>query len=408
VAALMQPTTLERPPLEPALQATPARVPDALAPESLSSLEAVSRELDISYRDMQAQVSRLQLELVASRSARMRELAEKERLLARLSSLVAILPGGVLLLDGTEVIRDANPEALELLGEPLLGETWSAIAARNEVVTDSVGNEGRHLSISSRALEEHGEEVVLITDTTELRELQRQLGRRQRLSALGEMAARLAHQIRTPLSATSLYLAQLASPELPAAERARICERISGRLHQTEALIESMLSFARGRSPVTERISLRDVLESLDTTLRPTLADTVSLSITPVDDTLQLQGSREDLAGALANLVTNAMEVGGAGTHIEVWAGATSSQALQIRVRDNGPGIPEEILARIFDPFFSTRAKGTGLGLAVAAMTAQNHGGELTARNRAGGGAEFRFDLPLQSDTPTPQKGERT
>jgi two-component system sensor histidine kinase FlrB len=75
--------------------------------------------------------------------------------------------------------------------------------------------------------------------------------------------------------------------------------------------------------------------------------------------------------------------------------GALNDRWLQIRVRDNGPGISEEILDRIFDPFFTTRAQGTGLGLAVVAMTVSNHGGEVTARNRAEGGAEFLINLPI-------------
>ena len=98
---------------------------------SLASLTAVSRELDSSYRDLQEQVLRLRAELAVSRSARLRELAEKERLLGRLASLLAVLPGGVLILDPEDRIRDANPAALDLLGEPLLGEAWAEVVERN-------------------------------------------------------------------------------------------------------------------------------------------------------------------------------------------------------------------------------------------------------------------------------------
>jgi two-component system sensor histidine kinase FlrB len=200
---------------------------NALKARSLAALDSVSRELDLSYRDLQGQVQRLTDELAASRSARLRELGEKERLLARLSSLVSVLPGGVLLLDSGNRVRDANPEALDLLGEPLIGERWADVAARHpalrdrgrEAQSDAAFGGGRHLSVSSRSLDSHGEQVVLITDTTQLHDLQQQLGRRQRLAALGEMAARLAHQIRTPLSSTTLYLAQLTREDLGAAQR---------------------------------------------------------------------------------------------------------------------------------------------------------------------------------------------
>jgi two-component system sensor histidine kinase FlrB len=209
------------------------------------------------------------------------------------------------------------------------------------------------------------------------------------------MAARLAHQIRTPLSSTTLYLAHLARDDLPSAERARICERLSDRLMHMEGLIESMLSFVRGRKPNLEPLLLRDVFYTLVATVTPRLPATACLQIRPVDDTLRLRGCADDLVGALSNLVVNAVEMGGDAVHIEIWAGARSRDWVQLRVLDNGPGIDEESLPRLFDPFFTTRAGGTGLGLAVVAMTVAHHGGQVRARNRPGGGAEFQIDLPL-------------
>jgi two-component system sensor histidine kinase FlrB len=367
----------------------------ALESDPLAALDSVSRELDSSYRDLQGEVRRLTEELAASRSARLRELAEKARLLTRLSELVAALPGGVVLLDAAATVRDANPEALDLLGEPLFGESWSAITARNPALGPDGGAGGRHLSVNGRPLGSSGEQVVLITDTTEMHELQQQLGRRQRLAAMGEMAARLAHQIRTPLSSTTLYLAQLARADLPAQQRERICSRLGERLQHMEGLIESMLDFVRGDAPVRRHVPLGTVLGQMRESVVPQLPARTRLTITPVDNTLCLYAAVDDLAGALSNLVMNAVEAGGAGVHIDVWAGATSLRWLQLRVRDDGPGIAEEALPRIFDPFFTTRARGTGLGLAVVAMTVASHGGEIRARNRATGGAEFLIDLPL-------------
>jgi two-component system sensor histidine kinase FlrB len=343
---------------------------------------------------MHEQVLRLRAELAISRSARLRELAEKERLLGRLASLLAVLPGGVVILDPEDRIRDANPAALDMLGEPLLGQAWPTVAQRNPELRDA-GSGHRHFSVNSRPLDEEGEQVVLITDTTELHELQEQLGRRQRLAALGEMAARLAHQIRTPLSSTTLYLAQLARDDLPAAQRERICGRLGDRLQHMEGLIESMLSFVRGRSPAMKPLLLRDVMNRLEATVRPELPPGTILKLTPIDDTLHLRGALDDLVGALGNLVSNAVDIAGEQVCIDIWAGATSRRSLQICVRDNGPGIAPEVLPRLFDPFFTTRAQGTGLGLAVVAMTVSHHGGEVRARNRSDGGAEFLIDLPL-------------
>lgn len=371
--------------------------------DALASLAAVSRELDGGYRELQQEVSRLRADLAASRTARLHELAEKERLLSRLASLLAALPGGVVIVDPEDAIRDANPAALDLLGEPLLGEAWPEVAARNPELES--GRRGRrHLSVGSRILGKDGERVVLITDTTELHDLQEKLGRRQRLAALGEMAAQLAHQIRTPLSSTTLYLAQLARTDLAPDDRARICDRLGGRLQHMEGLIESMLGFVRGRPPELKLLPLRDVLEQTAIAVTPQLPGNVELSFFPIDDTLWLEGDADALVGMLSNLVSNAAEISEGAVSVDVWAGATSRDSLQIRVRDNGPGIRDDALDRLFDPFFTTRAGGTGLGLAVVAMTASHHGGEVLARNRDGGGAEFIIDLPAR---PRPESGAR-
>lgn len=373
---------------------TPGARRAAPLPAPLAALEAVYRELDTSYRELQDQVLGLRTELAVSHRARLKELEEKERLFERLSALLAVLPGGVLLLDAGDTIRDANPAAVELLGQPLIGASWRDVLERNPELGGASGG-GRQLAVQRRALADRGEAVVLITDTTEKHELQRQLERRHRLAAMGEMAARLAHQMRTPLASTALYLAQLARADLAPAQRGRIARRVGERLGHMEGLIESMLSFVRGKRPEQTLVTLREVLDTLQANVRPALPDRVQLTVTPLDDTLCLRACADDLAGALGNLVKNASELERRPLHIDIWAGAVSARWLQLRVRDNGPGIAEAHLGRIFDPFFTTRAQGTGLGLAVVAMTVEHCGGRVRAGNRVGGGAEFLLDLPL-------------
>ena len=373
---------------------------------AFESLERVSRELDASYRDLEARVARLNDELAATRSARLEELAEKERLLERLASLMAMLPGGVLLVDDQQQVRDANPAAMELLGEPLIGAPWGEVQQRIDA------DRSRFLSIMQRQLAPEEETVVLITDTTEVHELQAQVGREQRLSALGEMAARLAHQIRTPLSSTTLYLAQLRRDDLDARQRRRICDRLTDRLSHMEGLVNGMLSFLRGSNPEVHELNLQDVLADLAAVVQAPVRDAAArFHVTPVDRSLCLRGSREDLVGALANLVVNALESAaptggecadgavmervGNTVSVSVWAGAVSAEALQLRVRDNGPGVPDDIAERIFDPFFTTRSAGTGLGLAVVSRTIADHGGSIRLERPTQGGAEFVVTLPI-------------
>ncbi len=361
----------------------------------------VSSELDTTYRELESRVSSLTSELAQARSARLKDLADKERLANRLSALVAALPGGVLILDRNHCVADANPQAFELLGAPLISEPWDAVMSRvtggNVAPSGEIfSSDGRFFSIVSRKLDERGDQVVLITDVSEVHQLQEQLGRKKRLTALGEMATRLAHQIRTPLSSTTLYLSQLGRSDLDAGERRAISDKVVDRLSHMEALVDSMLSFVRGGTPVSERILLNSVLSEFESTVQPQLAmKGSSVRVQPVDDSLALCGVRDELVGSLCNLAMNAQEAAGDSVNISVWVGALDQNRMQLKFRDDGPGVAPDIMDRIFDPFFTTRSKGTGLGLAVVAMTVANHGGEIEVSNHSLGGAEFTITLPI-------------
>ncbi|MFT6285451.1 MAG: two-component system sensor histidine kinase FlrB [Alcanivorax sp.] len=370
--------------------------------EAFEVFNRVSQELDTSYKELESKVSGLTLELQAARTARLSDLAEKERLLHRLSSLISVLPGGVLIVDPRQAIRDANPEAIQLLGEPLISESWGDVLHRvsgnRELQSRQLHlSNGMTYSVVSRLLDSSGDHVVLITDVSEIHRLQGQLARKERLTALGGMAARLAHQIRTPLSSATLYLSQLGRQDLAAEQRRKICAKVSDRLSNMGNLLDSMLGFVRGdETPSIDVIYLGHLLQEFKSTVQPQIEKSGStLAVPLVDDTLMILGDHDELIGALSNLAMNALEAMGKSVNIELWVGALNSDWLQIRVRDNGPGIPEEILDRIFDPFFTTRALGTGLGLAIVAMTISNHGGEVVVRNRPEGGAEFLIDLPI-------------
>jgi two-component system sensor histidine kinase FlrB len=365
----------------------------------------VSQELDISYRELEGKVVGMTKELAAARTARLQELAEKERLADRLGSLVAALPGGVLIVNRQQRICDANPEAIELLGQPLIGEGWIDVVERcaGHCPEDSEQvlrlKSGKHISIVSRLLDRSGDHVVLITDVSDIHQLQVQLGRKKRLTAMGEMSARLAHQIRTPISSTTLYLSQLARQDLPAVERARIVGRVSEGLTTMGSLVDSMLTFVRGGSSTRKVLPLNSVFADFSAVVMPQVEMAgASLSLPVIDDTLWLEADRDALVGVLCNLVMNALELCTEPAHLDIWVGALNPQYLQISVRDNGPGIPDDIIERIFDPFFTTRAQGTGLGLAVVDMVIGSHGGEIAAANRATGGAEFLLTLPIAAN----------
>ena len=313
--------------------------------QAFEAFTRVSHELDTSYRELENKVEGLTKELLNARSARLRELAEKERLAHRLSSLIAALPGGVLIVDESGLVRDANPEAIGLLGGPLMSEHWDDVLARSAQLSAQTGKEislksGKRISVVSRQLDLSGDRVVLITDVTEIHQLQEQLGQKKRLAALGEMAARLAHQIRTPLSSTTLYLSQLGREDLPADRRRDISAKVVDRLGHMGKLVDGMLSFVRGEAPVQQVIYLNQVLASFENTVRPQLvAGNASLSVPEVDNTLVVLGDLDELAGVLCNLAMNAVEASEAPVSLDVWVGALNNEWLQIRFRDDGPNL---------------------------------------------------------------------
>ncbi|HEV7985131.1 MAG TPA: PAS domain-containing protein, partial [Steroidobacteraceae bacterium] len=170
---------------------------------------SVSEQLSGAFDSLRSQVAQLRAELEEAH-------ANKEHLASRLAALIKGLPGGVLVLDAGGEIRECNPVARELLGEPLLAQSFAAVLERSKANTGLVGEHtelrsGKFVNISRRELQSAGE-VVLLTDVTEAHLMQVFMTRQQRLLTMGELAAGLAHQIRTPLAAALLYASQMTLP----------------------------------------------------------------------------------------------------------------------------------------------------------------------------------------------------
>ena len=194
-----------------------------LSPEALQNafrdFNQLSNQLASSYQALEQRVVHLNDELHRTQDARIRELTEKERLANRLSTLLQALPGGVVALDGNGIVQEHNQAAIDLLGEPLAGISWAqvierAFAPRSDDGHDVSLADGRRVNISTCPMINEPGQILLLTDVTEMRALQDRLNQQQRLVAMGEMAASLAHQIRTPLASAMLYGSQLKSHKL--------------------------------------------------------------------------------------------------------------------------------------------------------------------------------------------------
>ncbi len=371
--------------------------------KAFAMFSQMSTQLSDSYNLLEARVTELKGELALVSAQRMQELAEKERLAHRLQSLLDVLPGGVIVIDGQGVVREANPVACALLGKPLVGMLWREVIARNFAPRKDDGHEvslknGRRLSIATRSLSAEPGQLVLLNDLTETRQLQDQLARHERLSALGRMVASLAHQIRTPLSAALLYASHLTEQVLPVDQQQRFASRLKERLHELEHQVRDMLVFARGELPMPDRLAPKKLYEALRAAAEPHVQ---GMNVRWQCDAHagELLCNRDTLVGTVLNLVENAIQAAGREASLKVHF-YVRGQNLRLCISDNGPGIDATTLARLGEPFFTTKTTGTGLGLAVVKAVARAHQGELLLRSRPGRGTCAILVLPLIAVAP--------
>lgn len=367
--------------------------------EAFNAFNELSAQLSSAYGQLENEVSQLNEELARSTEQRQRERAQKEQLADRLSSLLEALPAAVVLVDGRDRIDRFNPAA-ELLFDGLAwGRRWSEVYAENLLAATSTSDwllrNDKRVTASVQPLSDGGQ-ILVVVDMTEQRALEDRLQREDRLTDMGEMAAQLAHQVRTPLATALLYGGQLGRPDLSDEQRARFTAQLLDGLRHTEKLVSDMLAFSRGGNFVAVPIRLREVVQQAVETLHPRLrSDSADLHLQLAEGEDQVLGNRDALVGVLCNLIDNSLNHAGEGAGIWVDLQLLQGRA-RIRVEDNGPGIPADLRQRIFDPFFTTRERGTGLGLAVAQSVLLTHDGSIRACRSEHGGACFELSLPLQ------------
>ncbi|MCL2829797.1 MAG: ATP-binding protein [Betaproteobacteria bacterium] len=381
----------------------------------------VSLELTQAYATLQGRVESLTAELAVANGKLLRQYQEKEALSERLGLLLNAMPAGVIVLDADDRVREANPAAYQMLGDGIADAFWPGVARAQLIPVPQQPNEfqlgERRVAIAESALDSAGGRILLIHDTTAANEMKVKLERNQRLVAMGEMAASLAHQLRTPLAAALLYSGNLSQPCLRDEARTRFAGKVNEQLHRLERLIQDVLLFARGQKIGRDAIPVTTLIMEAAQTVEPLCAQRgvrfhsgCEIPETTAREWRQgagidnaiIMGNKKALVGALLNLLENALHVCETGGAVSLTAILAGDRA-RIAVRDTGPGIPPERQERIFDPFFTTKGQGTGLGLAIALGVARAHGGDISARSLAGveaapgelGGSEFVMELPV-------------
>jgi two-component system NtrC family sensor kinase len=245
---------------------------------------------------------------------------------------------------------------------------------------DEIGDLAREFDVMGRAIEERQQRLI----------------RSERLATVGRMAAQITHEIRNPLASMGLYV-ELLGDELPGdgGEARRLATSIGKEIDRLSEITETYLRFVRLPRPKREREDLGSLVRSAMEFARAELAvGGVTLEVTVEPGLPEVAADENQIRQALLNLVRNAREAMPTGGRLEVQVAAAGPGQLRVTLADTGPGIAPEHLGKIFDPFFSTKDKGTGLGLALVQQIVAEHGGRIEVASAPAGGTVFAMVLP--------------
>src|SRR5258708_4740748 len=337
------------------------------------------------------------------------------------------MPAGLLVVNVTGIISSSNPAAEQVLGirglgfrrysealgtssdlTKLIAECLSSgrIFRREEVVHLPPAGDARHLGVTISPIR-RGEgkisgAICLLTDLTELAALQQRIQLKENLAALGELSAGIAHEFKNALATISGY-AQMIRSESTATEALDYAERILEQTRNITHVVTEFLKYARPLEIPDERVALQTMVERVVAEVWETLPQ---VKIRWEGTFGEAEGDEGLLSQALLNLARNAAQavaISEGGGQVVVNGDTVHGENVEfqrISVADNGPGIPANVLPKLFRPFFTTKAKGTGLGLAVVQKIVVQHGGQVQVRNRPEGGAEFIVTLPMPRAVP--------
>ena len=393
----------------------PAQTPLTQNPSAFmaASMQGVIQKL----RDQEKELERLH-RIEKERAAHSERLSEE---------VTRNMPAGLLVVNATGIISSANPAAEQVLGirglgfrrySEALGESSQLtrfladclsdgkIFRREQVEHVTPSGERRHLGITISPIRKGHEKIsgaiCLLSDLTELAALQQQMQLKENLAALGELSAGIAHEFKNALATISGYAQMIRAEEL-GGEASEYADRILEQTRNITHVVTEFLKYARPLDISNEPVALQAVVER------------VTSDVAEAQPTVQVrcEGTFGNVAGdegllrqALLNLVRNAAEAcasAAAGGQVLLrgeLVRAEDGGSQRIRILDNGPGIENDALSKLFRPFYTTKADGTGLGLAVVQKIIVQHGGQVEARNRPESGAVFMVTLPLCEGVP--------
>jgi PAS domain S-box-containing protein len=329
------------------------------------------------------------------------------------------VPDGLVLIDPAGRIALLNRRAAEMLGYPpgeLVGQSLGTILPDDPTVTVAAerpveriacraGGTAFPAEVTAGRPDDAGRVILALRDITdrkreedrrlsEERRRERQMVRAEQMAAIGQVAAGVAHELRNPLTSVKglvqVNLRDAAARGLPA-EDLRVIEQEVRRMERT---LQTFLDFARPPRPDRRRLDLADVVARVLALVGGRAKkQRVTLGFAHPPGPAEVDGDQDQLQQLVLNLVLNALDAMPRGGTIQLDLAARDG-AVELVVRDTGPGIAAHILPKVFETFVSSKETGVGLGLPVSQRIAEEHGGSLTAYNQASGGACFTLRLP--------------
>lgn len=307
-----------------------------------------------------------------------------------------------------------NPELAEILGEnsfavmPLKekGRVFCLVIVDNSVTGREISRDDlRFLKLFANSAGIAIENLMLFTSLEEanrrLNEAQEQLMHGERLATIGEMSAGIAHELKGPMVSIGGFARRLARSVRSDTPEAQYVATIIEEGQRLENMLTDILSFSKKTTICYDKCSVAEIVDSAIAIVAHVLEkNRISLVRSYPRKPIFLYGDSQQLKQVFINLVQNAQEIMKEGGELRVRISSTflgTERAVVVRVADTGAGIPVGLLHNIFNPFFSTKKSGTGLGLPIVNRIVSNHGGKIRVRNRSAGGAEFSVILPCRS-----------
>ena len=359
--------------------------------EAFAIFYAESQKLETQQSALQEKINQLSDELQKSNQ--------------RLGILVNAIPAGVILLENNIVLLH-NPAVLHFLPRLCSGQSfeipseWQASIAPGEYLigdTDSPGSKAQK-TVQVIRIDEGIRSFIQIQDITANISLHQETQRENRLTAMGKMAAGIAHQFRTPLATALLYSSHLCDDDLAPEMSKEFAQRLRKQLLDLEKLSQDMLRFISNRPSKNILSSAQQIIDEAQASIQALFeSKEVELNVQcSIPSSTMLLVEPKSIPNALVAVLENALSVSKSKDSVQLQA-SVDTKKLIISIKDQGPGIASTIIDSLFEPFSTTSANGTGLGLSIAKNTIEAHHGSITVENSAHG-ATFKITLPIASE----------